>query len=150
MPDYFEFFGLERKLSLDLDDLQRRFYRLSRELHPDRYTRATPAERARALEASAVLNDAYRTLRDPVLRAEYLLGTDSMTPELMEEIFEWNEAPGDGTTLRARVAELDARLAELFREHDTGNAVASEIRASVAARKALAKLLAAETQRTLR
>ncbi len=55
-PDYFEFFGLERRLHLDLADLEKRFYRLSRELHPDRHVRSTPAERERALEASAVLS----------------------------------------------------------------------------------------------
>ena len=48
-PDYFEFVGLPRKLNLDQADLQRRFYALSRELHPDRFSRATPAERERAL-----------------------------------------------------------------------------------------------------
>ena len=72
-PDYFQFFGLEPRLGIDLGDLERRFYRLSRELHPDRFTRGTHAEQERSLEASAVLNDAYRTLRDPIARAEYLL-----------------------------------------------------------------------------
>jgi molecular chaperone HscB len=140
MPDYFAFFALERKLDLDLDDLRRRFYRLSRELHPDRYSRATATERARALEASAVLNDAYRTLRDPVTRAEHLLGAGKMSPELTGEIFEWNEGPRDEAGLRARLADLDARLAALFRDHDAGAAVASEIRSTVAARRALARL----------
>jgi curved DNA-binding protein CbpA len=141
MPDYFEVFGLDRKLCLDLDDLQRRFYSLSRELHPDRYTRATPAERTRALEASAVLNDAYRTLRDPVARAGYLLGTGPMTPALTEEVFDWNEGPRDDARLRARVAELDTRLCELFREYDSGTDVAPQIGATAAARRALGKLL---------
>ena len=62
-PDYYRFLGLERKLHLDPDDLQQRFYRLSRLLHPDRYLRRTATERQYSLEATAILNDAYRTLR---------------------------------------------------------------------------------------
>jgi molecular chaperone HscB len=92
--EYFDRFGLEPKWDLDLQDLERRFHSLSRVLHPDRYTRASAQEQRAALEASARLNDAWRTLKDPVLRAEYLLehldagGPES--PELLEEVFEWN------------------------------------------------------------
>ena len=64
-PDYFQVFGLAPKLALDLADLEQRFYRLSRESHPDRFQRGTPAERERSLDASATLNDAYR--RTPLI-----------------------------------------------------------------------------------
>jgi molecular chaperone HscB len=65
-PDYFEFLGIERKLSLDPKLLEQRFYQLSRLLHPDRYVRRSATERQHSLEATAILNDAYRVLRDPV------------------------------------------------------------------------------------
>ncbi len=71
--NYYDFFGLEHRLDLDLRDLEKRFYALSREHHPDRYTLKGREEQQRALDATAILNDAYRTLRDPLARAEYLL-----------------------------------------------------------------------------
>ena len=70
---YYELLGIERRLVLDQEALQKRFYDLSRELHPDRFARKSVAERERALDASSRLNDAYRTLRDPVQRAMYVL-----------------------------------------------------------------------------
>src|SRR5581483_3182128 len=100
--NFFEFFALERKLRIDLDDLQKRFYELSRKWHPDRFSRKPAEEQAQALEATAILNDGYRTLRDPVKRAEYLLKEEGfpigeqrskdVPPELLEEVFELNMA----------------------------------------------------------
>jgi molecular chaperone HscB len=100
--NYFDFFGLQRKLGVDADTLQRRFYELSREWHPDRYSRKSPDEQAQALEATSILNDGYRTLKDPVKRAEYLLTEEGfpigeqrsrdVPPELLEEVFELNMA----------------------------------------------------------
>ena len=114
MPrDYFEFFDLPHNLAIDLKDLEKRFYALSRELHPDRFVRKPAAERERALEDSATLNDAYRTLRDPIARALYLLklegfdigeqGSKDVPPELLEEMFELNMAieEADGPQLEA-------------------------------------------------
>ena len=69
--NYFLFFGLEPKLTVDPDALQRRFYELSRQWHPDRFSRKPASAQAQALEATAILNDGYRTLKDPVKRAEY-------------------------------------------------------------------------------
>ena len=71
--NFFQFFGLEPKLRVDAESLQKRFYELSRQWHPDRFSRKSPAEQAEALEATSILNDGYRTLKDPVKRAEYLL-----------------------------------------------------------------------------
>ena len=100
--DYYDFFGLERKLNVDDAELQKRFYDLSRQWHPDRFSRKSPEEQAQALEATSVLNDGYRTLRDPVRRAEYLLTEEGfpigeqrskdVPPELLEEVFELNMA----------------------------------------------------------
>jgi len=99
--DYFQFFALPRKLALDPAALERQFHQLSWKLHPDNFHQASTYERELSLETSAVLNDAYRTLRDPVARVEYLLGLEGVRregeikqqapPELLEEVFELNE-----------------------------------------------------------
>jgi len=99
---FFEFFGIPEQLALDVDDLQKRFYALSRKLHPDLYTLKTEAERLCSLEGTSILNDGYRTLRDPIRRAEYVLKvhgfeageqrSTNVPPELLEEVFELNEA----------------------------------------------------------
>ena len=112
--DYFTFFGLPRKLNVDVAALENEFYKLSRKLHPDLYARAAGQERQWSLEKSSQLNDAYRTLRDPIARTGYLLkiegvqleeqskaATDKarqtgeekkqvIPPELLEEVFELN------------------------------------------------------------
>jgi molecular chaperone HscB len=100
--DYFSFFGLPRKLGLDLDDLERRFRTLSRQFHPDYYYNASTTERLASLERSSYLNDAYRVLKEPLDRAEYLLEIEglpagkrqdsgAMAPALLEEVFTLNE-----------------------------------------------------------
>src|SRR6476469_8227451 len=100
--DYFDFFSLPRKLNLDLKDLESRFYALSKQWHPDRFARGTAEEQKASEIATATLNDGYRTLRDPVARAEYLLkehGLDgkgqrsnTVPPELLDEVFDLNTA----------------------------------------------------------
>ena len=99
--DYFQFFGLPRKLVIDGRALEAKFHQLSWKLHPDNFVRAAEAERQLSLERSSQLNDAYRVLRDPVASVEYLLGLEGMRkegaakqqapPELLEEVFELNE-----------------------------------------------------------
>jgi molecular chaperone HscB len=100
--DFFGFFGMPRQLAVDTKDLEKRFYALSRQLHPDLFSRKPAREQEYALEASAVLNDAWRTLKDPVARTLYVLkqegfdiaeqGTKDVPPELLEEVFELNMA----------------------------------------------------------
>ena len=101
--DYFAFLGLPRRLTIAAQDLEQRFRDLSRKFHPDYYYNAPPAERLASLERSSYLNDAYRTLRNPVSRIEHLLaieglpsaksegGTASVPPALLEEVFALNE-----------------------------------------------------------
>jgi len=112
--DYFTFFGLLPKLNLDVPALEKGFYELSRKLHPDLSARATQMEQEWSLEQSSLLNDAYRTLRDPIKRTEYLLRLEGVAleeqsksatekaratgeikkqivpPDLLEEVFELN------------------------------------------------------------
>jgi molecular chaperone HscB len=103
--DHFEVFGLPRRLGIDAAQLQRKFYALSRQSHPDFHQTAPPERQAEVLEASARLNAAYRALRDPIARVEYLVrleeGRDTKEgaavkpkapPELLEEMFEIQEA----------------------------------------------------------
>ena len=129
---YYRFFGLDERLSLDLDDLQKRFYDLSRKLHPDRYGRKTVTERQFSEEASSILNDAYRTLRDPVKRAEYLLklrGLDlgeqrskNVPPELLEEVFELNmameEMRGGDESARPQLEDARGRFSGMLENVD--------------------------------
>jgi molecular chaperone HscB len=112
--DYFTFFALPRKLKLDTALLEREFYELSRKLHPDLCARADQREQEWSLEQSSLLNDAYRTLKDPIKRTEYLLRLEGVEleeqsktatekaratgemkrqvvpPDLLEEVFELN------------------------------------------------------------
>jgi molecular chaperone HscB len=105
--DYFSVFSLEQRLNLDLAALEHEFHRLSRKVHPDRFARAGDNERQWSLADTALLNDAYRTLKDPLRRTEYLLklegaeigeqhsGKDREDPsrvpaDLLEEVFELN------------------------------------------------------------
>ena len=71
--DYFTCLGLPRRLKIDPADLEKTFYELSRTFHPDFFQTKTDSEQAISLGNSALLNTAYRTLKDPVHRAEYLL-----------------------------------------------------------------------------
>src|SRR3989442_4400653 len=88
--DYFAFLGFARSPKLDFGKLEERFHDLSRKLHPDRFFRSSEREKVFSMEQSAQLNDAYRTLKDPVLRPEYLLSLYGMKPEMKQQ-----QAPAD-------------------------------------------------------
>lgn len=117
--DYFAFFGLPRKLTIDAADLERRFRALSRQFHPDYFYNAEPAERRASLERSSYLNDAYRTLRQPASRIEYLLRIEGfgpaspeeasrqVPPGLLEEVFTLNEELDEIRQMRAAGAPPD-------------------------------------------
>src|SRR3954466_9026006 len=80
-PTYFEQFSLPQHLNIDLAALEKSFYAQSRRLHPDRFASKPQAEQEAALAASSQLNDAYRTLRDPIARTEYLLALEGIQME---------------------------------------------------------------------
>ncbi len=124
--DYFAFLGLPHKLNLETAELERRFRALSRQFHPDFFYNATTAERRASLERSSYLNDAYRTLRDPASRLQYLLQMEGLAPQgpadasrqvppgLLEEVFALNEELDEIRDLRdggAPEADVQARLA---------------------------------------
>jgi molecular chaperone HscB len=98
--DYFTCLGLPRRLTIDLNGLEAKFYELSRAFHPDFYQNKSETEQAISLGNAATLNTAYRTLRDPIQRAEYLLDLEagsvkdirtSPPSDLFEEILELQE-----------------------------------------------------------
>lgn len=123
LVDRFAVMGLPRSYEVDERALEETFRSLSRRLHPDRFARATPRERRFSLEQTTLLNDAYRTLRDPVKRAEHLLalrgvkvageergGSAAMPQEFLEQALEDREK-----LLEAKMEggpEAVARLAE--------------------------------------
>src|SRR2546425_899633 len=78
--DYFSCFGLPRKLNIDTARLETKFYELSRVFHPDFFEGKSEMERAVSLANSAILNQAYRTLKDPIQRVEYLLRLEAGLP----------------------------------------------------------------------
>jgi molecular chaperone HscB len=134
---YFELFGLEEKLNLDVKSLQKQFYALSRELHPDFHQGGTTAEQSQSLEAASFLNRAFLTLKDKEKRLLYVielhLGDLSEAekkqtpPELLMELMDVREQLEDykhtrtdslRTSLLASLSDLDARIAECDRAID--------------------------------
>lgn len=120
--DYFAVFGLEKKLNLDLSALEHEFHRLSRKVHPDRFARAGENERQWSLADTALLNDAYRTLKDPLRRTEYLLkleGAEIGEEHSGKERKDPSRAPAD---LLEEVFELNMQLEEMRMAHKAGEA----------------------------
>jgi molecular chaperone HscB len=136
--DYFAFVGLPRGLKIDLAGLEQRFRALSRQFHPDFFYNAAPGERRASLERSSYLNDAYRTLRDPIARLEYLLHIEGFSrgagdrspnvvhgdlspmskavpPALLEEVFALNEELDEVREARADGAPADVWRGRLAR-----------------------------------
>jgi len=136
--DYFAMFELPRKLWIEMGALEKKFLQLSWKLHPDNYVNATPEEREISLKRSSELNDAYRTLREPVARVEYLLAIEGARvegqhkqqapPELLEEVFELNESldelreakasGGDIAALKQRLESAEKSFQEKLAEVD--------------------------------
>ncbi len=168
--NYFESLELPEKLIIDTQDLEKRFYAASRKWHPDRFARAARDAQQRALDTSATINDAYRTLRDPVARTEYLLSLKGVSPgatqgeaqkippELLEEVFELNMAleelkMGERDALpqlrqarerfQTMLADADRDLEEEFREWDNSSSpdILERLRARLNHRKYISNLV---------
>jgi molecular chaperone HscB len=137
---YFTFFGLPPKLNVDVTALEKDFYELSRRLHPDLNARAGNQEQEWSLEQSSLLNDAYRTLRDPIKRTQYLLKLEGVEleeqsktateqarasgevkkqivpPDLLEEVFELNMQLEE-LRMNKKMGDDDADLAKEIANH---------------------------------
>jgi molecular chaperone HscB len=136
--DYFAMFEMPRKLWVEMAALEQKFLQLSWKLHPDNFVNATAEEREISLKRSSELNDAYRTLRDPVARVEYLLAIEGARqegktkqqapPELLEEVFELNESldelreakasGGDTASLKHRLEAEEKNFEQKLSEVD--------------------------------
>ncbi len=146
--DYFTCFGFPRRLSIDQHKLETKFYELSRAFHPDFYQNKSGEEQTISLGNSAMLNTAYRTLRDPIQRAEYLLDLEAgavkdirTTPpaDLFEEILELQDTldefrasdrtsdtaaalrttlQSERATLEQRQRDMEAQIQQLFGRWD--------------------------------
>jgi molecular chaperone HscB len=136
--DYFAIFSLPRKLWIEMSALEQKFLQMSWKLHPDNFVNASEAERQSSLRRSSELNDAYRTLKEPVARVEYLLAIEGarkegeqkqqVPPELLEEVFELNEsldelreakaAGGDLAILQQRLESAQKNFLQKLEEVD--------------------------------
>jgi molecular chaperone HscB len=136
--DHFSLLGLPRKLWIEMSSLEQKFLQLSWKLHPDNFVKAASDEQERALKQSSQLNDAYRVLRDPVARVEYLLELEGARkegeqkqqapPELLEEVFELNESldelreakdsGGDLASLKSKLESAQKNFQEKLAEVD--------------------------------
>jgi molecular chaperone HscB len=138
--DYFSFFGLPPKLNIDVPALEKDFYELSRRLHPDLNARGGSQEQEWSLEQSSLLNDAYRTLRDPIKRTQYLLKLEGVEleeqskaateqarasgevkkqivpPDLLEEVFELNMQLEE-LRMNKKMGDDDQDLAKEITDH---------------------------------
>jgi molecular chaperone HscB len=136
--DYFAMLELPRKLWIEMGALEQKFLQLSWKLHPDNFVKASEEEREISLKRSSELNDAYRTLKDPVKRVEYLLSIEGARkegehkqqapPELLEEVFELNESldelreakesGGDTANLKHRLETAQKSFEEKLKDVD--------------------------------
>jgi molecular chaperone HscB len=141
--DYFAVLGVERRYEQDLTALEARYKDLSRKLHPDKFAKADPRARRAALQRTVQLNEAWRALKEPLKRAEYLLslggvklasddggarsGGVAASPALLMEILELREELGEarlsddhakvarlGEAMRARAAQATGHVGEIL------------------------------------
>ena len=144
--DHFALFDLPRKLWIEMSGLERKFLQLSWKLHPDNFVNAPVEEQERSLKRSSEVNDAYRVLRDPVARVEYLLELEGARkegehkqqapPELLEEVFELNESldelreakesGADLAVLKSRLESAEKSFQEKLGEVDEQLQVAAQ------------------------
>ena len=135
---YFDLFEVPPKLRIEMSALEKKFLELSWKLHPDKFVNASSEEQELSLKNSSELNDAYRVLREPVARVEYLLELEGMRkegehkqqapPELLEEVFELNESldelreakasGGDLASLKSRLQAEEKNFQEKLNEVD--------------------------------
>ena len=137
--DAFGLLGLPAQFDLDPSVIERAFFDKSKELHPDRFANAPAVERVAALSRSRALNDAYKVLKNPVARAEYLLAQAGVTigsneqldPAFLMEILELREELAEARVGKKlpEVSRLQKAMAErrkaavgklqpLFEAHD--------------------------------
>jgi molecular chaperone HscB len=155
-PDYFAAFSLPRHLQLDTAALEKYFYAQSRKLHPDRFASKSAAEQDAALAQSSLLNDAYRTLRDPIARTQHLLALEGV--ELEEQSKSATEAARTSGTekkqlippeLLEEVFELNMQLMEMKAAKEFGDDADTDLKRDLEAAAQSFNRKMSETQREL-
>lgn len=158
LPSFFEILGVPERFQLDPTELERRYKALSRQWHPDRWARAEAPERRKSLEMTTSVNDAYRVLRDPVKRAEYLLrqhgievageeSKNALSMEFLEQVIADRErlmeaqVEGDDAAVAKQAGEIRARRDAVLAEVREGFAL-WEVSGDDGALKPLAEKLA--------
>lgn len=150
MRSYFDILETGKKLELDAEALQSKYYKLSRKNHPDLFLSKGEAEYKKALDESSLINKAYNTLKDPITRANYILEIDAPqianeksnivhndlledVMEMQEKIGDYHEASGDSkealkkelelirTGLSQKMESLKAEMNKIFNEYDNSN-----------------------------
>ena len=141
--NYFTQFGLPRRLHIDLKALEKEFYAQSRRLHPDRFASRPMAEQEAALAKSSALNDAYRTLKDPILRTQYVLALEGV--EIEEQSKAATEAARASGTAKQQIVppelleevfDLNMQLMELKAAKQMGEEADPDLRRDLLAAKA--------------
>src|SRR5271167_1732906 len=136
--DCFKALGIPRRLTIDLDELERRYHELSRKIHPDRFASKGPKMRDASLRATATLTRSYRTLRDPVARGLYWLELNGeklaennkrvpsemaeLVFEVQEQLAEMHGAPADSAAARELASQVATRRGQLQTTIDGGAA----------------------------
>ena len=154
--DYFTIFSIPRHLHITLPALEKAFYAESRKLHPDRFASRPLAIQEAALEDSSRLNDAYRTLKNPILRTQYVLTLEGV--ELEEQSKSATEAARLSgidkkqlipPELLEEVFELNMQLMEMKAAREFGDAADPDLRRDLEAAAKGLDVKMAETQQEL-
>jgi len=143
--NHFERLGLPGRFSVDAAELERSYLALSRGVHPDFHLTGADADRAASLEASALLNEAYTTLKDPFSRAEYLLTLEGgptaaefkqLPPGFLAEMLEARErvemARGNPAEMAQLATEFETQFEGILKQVREGFARLASTEASEA------------------
>jgi len=125
--NHFELFGLEPRFRLELAELERAYRSLQSRVHPDKFVQGSEAERRTSMQSATQVNEAYRTLKNPLARARYLLtlqqvdvhseSNTAMPPEFLLRQMEWREAVEAAAGKHDELAALAARLGREQQEY---------------------------------
>jgi molecular chaperone HscB len=138
--NYFEIFNAPVAYEIDLNRISGLYRELQKSVHPDRFAHASDQEKRLAMQQTSLINQAFQTLKDPILRAQYLLQlqgmeihaeTDTtMDGEFLMEQMEIREAIAEVRDKADPLAELDKLAAILKNKFEKLSAAFTEQHAS--------------------
>jgi molecular chaperone HscB len=124
--NYFELFGLPPRFQLEPSQLEQAYRGIQSKVHPDRFVYAGDAERRVSMQSAAHVNEAYRTLKNPLTRARYLLAlhrmdiqsetNTAMPVDFLQQQMQWREAVEDAADRPDALAALALRLADEMKQ----------------------------------